>query len=147
MLSKEKTLVKAKLSLALANDNQESFRQAAAKIPAWFDKSNFLRDINSNLEPIVKKIEPKEYKEKYLAILKEELPDFYYQVFMIKYEFNKDLNSALTRIDNLIETEGNLRYQLLENKMNYLLEFNGPDFLQEKANEELSEVMNELENA
>jgi len=148
MLSKDKTILKARLILAIEKDDLNDFRKWSEKIEAVYDKFEWIEGLMGPLDVLFRKIESKENSNKYLFILSEEVSDFYYQIFLFNYHFNKDINKSLNIIDDLIKNEERkmVKHMLMKNKLETLLNYQAPDFIKEKINEEIGLLLEKLDN-
>jgi len=148
MLSKDKTIIKARLVLAVKQDDYKTFRKWAEKIKVAYDKFEWVEGLMGPLDIIFKEIEPKENAGKFLTILSEELDEFYYNVFLYNYEFDKDINKSLKIVDDLIQSEDRKRVKhiLNKNKLESLLKLEPAGFMEDRINEEIGEVLSELES-
>jgi hypothetical protein len=148
MLPKQKTLIKARIISAINNDDKDKFREAVEKIPSFFDEFSFLESINSELDVIPRKIESREDKEEYIKILKGELNDFYYNSFLIIYHYPHNFNESLKIIDNTIQTvkRDKVKNLLYKIRLELLLEYDGPEFLQDKINEEIDRTLSKIDS-
>jgi hypothetical protein len=148
MLPKQKTLIKARIISAINNDDKDKFREAVEKIPSFFDEFSFLESINSELDVIPRKIESREDKEEYIKILKGELNDFYYNSFLIIYHYPHNFNESLKIIDNTIQTvkRDKVKNLLYKTRLELLLEYDGPEILQDKINEEIDRTLSKIDS-
>lgn len=147
MLSKNKTILKARLVLSIEKEDFASFRKWCEKIESFYDEYEWVEGLMGSLDVIIRRIEPKENYKKYLLILSEEVEEFYYDVFMFRFLIDSDVNESLKIMDKLIDGTERKKVKniLLKNKLNALIEYEGPDFMKDKINEEIDEVLIELD--
>jgi glutaredoxin-related protein len=147
MLSKNKSYVKAKIITAIKNNDLESFKMYIEKIEAAFDRVEIINNGANILTRITQEIKVSENNNKLLNESKNILSDFYFKILNVYYYHDSDFNKVLSILESLIENEERKRIKinLLEKKLSFLLEYEGPEFLKKEIYNEIDLTTRRIE--